>query len=183
MPTCNDTQKLLRERFDAGLALNETETGHVDTCIVCQAYRARLNRLNDALFAMPLEPFPDALASGILHRVYDYREENRLSIADGVTLLTALGLITAALGWYFPIAIDPTSIWSHAQAWLISVDPAWSAAILVEQLDQLRAAAESGFTSAWMPSRLIIWSALLVTFSGVVMLNGYVALRLRTTGD
>lgn len=183
MLACNETQQRLRARFDAGLDLGGAESGHVETCIACQAYRERLVRLNDALFAMPLEPVPDALASGILHRVYESRQENRLSLADGATLLAALGAISAGLGWYFPAAIDPASWWSQAQAWLIGTESVWSVAFLFDRINEARAAIESGLKGSWMPSRTIVWPALVATFSGVIIFNGYVAMRLRTAGD
>lgn len=120
---CNEYRVSLRERFDAGLAVEEVSEDHAATCPDCRAYREQVAALNAALFMMPLEVPRNALVQRVKSRL----AAEPAYANDARWWLPAASLCAGALlcvcVLYFAVPIDPWTWWDYASE--TSVTPQW----------------------------------------------------------
>lgn len=183
MKTCNEIQRLLRDRFDLGEDVTEVADDHLNKCVDCRAYRAELAALATELAVLTLEPSPENLTARITMHVRTHGFDGGLQWRDYITLAGVAAVASIAAGWYAPTLFDVTGWWTEQWASLPQLNMLFADGLTTRWADAVRSAVDSAQASVPVIPQTIVWPALAVSCACAVAFNAFFAFRFRTAGD
>jgi len=177
---CMEYRELLRERFDAGMPVDDGAPDHADRCPECAAYRHNLVAMEDAFAALPLEAPRNVLVQRVKARIAAapaHANELRWWLPAAALLACAL---SAGAIWYFAVPVDPWTWWDYANQAAAASD--WAQG--VESFEADLAAVQEYWDSFSAPfasyPATLLWGVAICVIVLLAALNGTEAYRLRT---
>ena len=168
---CKGIQKVLHKRFDDGADLRTGFESHLAACDECSRVLQDLESLNASLVELPID-VPDALAKRIKLAI---ARERRPTFRPGLVAAAGIAMLalTAVTSWFVPVLSFFESGWTQFGDRIPENQ-------LLKQGTPIMGQIEAGYSDflgrldgLYQFSQPMIWVALAVAMTVVLLLNGF----------